>query len=378
MNILKICIFFSTLNTLGGGNVVLERMIEISKKRGDFVTLITNEPTNWEGLNRYYANGFPKPDRDLHALPVNVNIFGIYLRILQPLHPSMQKDCDLYINAHGDFMPFPVDVIYLHYPTFSMTSEQFMDVKYNKSLFWKAYFIPYQKIQEAIAGHFKNSGIILTNSKFSQDAIKRHLGKESFVIHPPVDVSDFIPASKNEEREDKVITCGRYSPEKNYEFVLRVASLLPEIKFEIIGSAKEKVSYQYYSKLVKMKEEMNLKNVSLLKDLPRKEQVERYSRAKVYFHAMRGEHFGIAPVEGMAAGLIPVVHKIGGPWTDIVDYGKYGFGYESLEDAKRAIEKAINNYEKMKDSVVERSQYFSSDRFDRKFSIVLEAFEKNK
>ncbi|MGC8933465.1 MAG: glycosyltransferase, partial [Candidatus Methanodesulfokora sp.] len=189
---------------------------------------------------------------------------------------------------------------------------------------------------------------------------------------------DFIPASKNEEREDKVITCGRYSPEKNYEFVLRVASLLPEIKFEIIGSAKEKVSYEYYSKLVKMKEEMNLKNVSLLKDLPRKEQVERYSRAKVYFHAMRGEHFGIAPVEGMAAGLIPVVHKIGGPWTDIVDYGKYGFGYESLEDAKRAIEKAINNYEKMKDSVVERSQYFSSDRFDRKFSIVLEAFEKNK
>jgi glycosyltransferase involved in cell wall biosynthesis len=35
--------------------------------------------------------------------------------------------------------------------------------------------------------------------------------------------------------------------------------------------------------------------------------------AKVYFHTMVGEHFGISIVEAMAAGLIPLVSDVGGP-----------------------------------------------------------------
>jgi glycosyltransferase involved in cell wall biosynthesis len=44
-------------------------------------------------------------------------------------------------------------------------------------------------------------------------------------------------------------------------------------------------------------------------------------RAKVGLHTMWNEHFGIGVVEYMAAGLIPVAHKSGGPLMDIVtDY----------------------------------------------------------
>lgn len=41
-------------------------------------------------------------------------------------------------------------------------------------------------------------------------------------------------------------------------------------------------------------------------------------RAKVGLHTMWNEHFGIGVVEYMAAGLIPVAHKSGGPLMDIV------------------------------------------------------------
>ena len=35
--------------------------------------------------------------------------------------------------------------------------------------------------------------------------------------------------------------------------------------------------------------------------------------AKVYFHPMVGEHFGISIVEAMAAALVPIVSNVGGP-----------------------------------------------------------------
>ena len=47
------------------------------------------------------------------------------------------------------------------------------------------------------------------------------------------------------------------------------------------------------------------------------------TRAKVYFHPMIGEHFGMAVVEAMASGLIPVVPNVGGQ-TEFVPL-KYHF-----------------------------------------------------
>lgn len=35
--------------------------------------------------------------------------------------------------------------------------------------------------------------------------------------------------------------------------------------------------------------------------------------AKIYFHPMVGEHFGMSVVESMTAGLVPVVPDIGRP-----------------------------------------------------------------
>ncbi len=40
-----------------------------------------------------------------------------------------------------------------------------------------------------------------------------------------------------------------------------------------------------------------------------------------------------ATVETMAAGLIPVVHKSGSPWTDIVEFGNYDFGFSRSDSS---------------------------------------------
>ena len=127
----------------------------------------------------------------------------------------------------------------------------------------------------------------------------------------------------------------------------------------------------YYRKLRELLDKKRLRNVDLLVNASRNLQIKIYSRAKVFLHTMRGEHFGIAIVEGMAAGLIPIVHKSGGPWNDIILRGKYGFGYSSIDEAVEVIRKGIKDYWKYRDLALKRATLFSKTKFKEKFKRIV-------
>jgi len=371
---MKACIIHNTLNSVGGGEHVCLAVIETLKELGYEVTLITLEPTDWNKIKKIVGlKKLIKPDREKYLVPFRIGAFGIYMRLLTPLK-SLRGKWDLKINTHGDITPFTYDdIIYMHYPVFALLKDNSTKVKYSESLFWRTYFIPYQRIQERLAKRLKYK-VLLTNSEYSASVIKKYVGIDAIVLHPPVEIEDFLKSSLINNREDAVILCGRFSPEKNYELALEIANELPEIDFRIIGASSGKISEGYYRKLVKLVEEKGLKNVNFFKDAPRKLQLELYSRSKVFLHTMVGEHFGIAVVEGMAAGLVPVVHKSGGPWNDILMRGKYGLGYSSVTEAAEAIEKAIREYQKFRTIALERARMFSKDEFKSRFRKIVAYF----
>ena len=366
---IRACVVHNTLNSVGGGERVCLAVIEALKSMGSKVTLITTEPTDWGRVVR--TTGIDvRPDREVH-LPFRLRYFGIYMRFATaPLLSLERGKCDIVVNTHGDLLPITSDIIYMHYPTFALLWEGKANIKYSKSLFWKIYFYPYVWIQRRLANKVRWR-VLLTNSEFSREAIRKYIGAEARVLYPPVDVSEFLKVSGSKDREDRVVSCGRYTPEKNYELVLKVAKELPHVEFVIIGAYSGKVSSTYYTKLLKMKERLGLKNVRLLRNVPRDEQLRIYSKSKVFLHAMIGEHFGIAVVEGMAAGLIPVVHKSGGPWYDIVDRGRYGLGYTSIEEAVDAVEKGLRSFYSMTTQTVGRAALFHKDRFTEEFTSIV-------
>jgi glycosyltransferase involved in cell wall biosynthesis len=85
--------------------------------------------------------------------------------------------------------------------------------------------------------------------------------------------------------------------------------------------------------------------VTTLQNVPIKQFLETLSKAKVYLHIMPQDHFGISVVEAMASGCVPVVHKSGGPWIDILDeqQGTYGYSYSTPVEAAKYIDMLVTD-----------------------------------
>lgn len=348
-----------SINPLGGGERLCLSTIEALKEHGYEVTLVTFEPTDWLKVKRLWGK-LPRIDREIRIVPLSTRKFTIYTRLFSSFFMHLRKDHDLIINTHGDVLLINADITYMHFPTFALWNWTYH--KYEKG-FWRIYFTPYYLLEKKILPRIKES-LLLTNSKFSKAIIRRTIGKNAVVVYPPVEIKRYI--GRGSRRENRVVTIGRFSPEKRYEFIVEVASRMPDIEFHIIGSTSNKASVKYFEKIKALVEEKDLKNVYLHRNMPQKDMDSLLLSSKVYFHAMINEHFGIAVVEGMAAGLVPVVHKSGGAWFDIVNRGKYGFGYNTLEEAVKNIRLAIKNYAKYARIVSQRASIFSVENYKRR------------
>ena len=376
---MRILILHHTLNSCGGGERVALHVIKALMENGHDVELGTVEKTDWNKVYRLMGVKLPKVPKERFLLR-EIKKFGIYQRSLTALHVAkFKKGFDLTINTHGDVMPLPVDITYLHFPVFALLAEEPWKyyVKYLKSAFWRLYFEPYHIMQKYLARWMFSRSLLLTNSKFSKKVIKKYVGCESMVVYPPVEIEDYLQVSKNLDRENAVITISRFTPEKNVHLVPYIAKALPDVKFYVIGSVRGFQSKNYYQKVFKEVKEANLKNVSLIPNAPHEIKLKLLGKCKVFLHLMPFEHFGISVVEGMASGCVPVVHKSGGQWIDIVEEGKYGIGYDKLSpnEMASAIKKALHEWSPEKvNSLTTKANVFSAERFKERIIQVVNAY----
>ena len=111
---------------------------------------------------------------------------------------------------------------------------------------------------------------------------------------------------------------------------------------------------------------------------PRQTVVDVLTGASIYWHGTglgedaerhpeRFEHFGIAVVEAMAAGAVPVVFGAAGP-AEIVRHGVDGFHWHTLEELAEHTHRLMTDPElrrRLASSAVVRAAEFSIDVFDR-------------
>ena len=132
---------------------------------------------------------------------------------------------------------------------------------------------------------------LLANSRFTASRIRRYWGRESTVVHPPVEVDRF---RWDQPRDDVYLCLCRLVPYKRVDLVVEAFNRtgLPLV---VIGDGPERARLQARAG----------PKVRLLGRLPQDDVNAWLSRCRAYVYAGL-EDFGIAPVEAMAAGA-PVI-----------------------------------------------------------------------
>lgn len=217
---------------------------------------------------------------------------------------------------------------------------------------------------------------VVCNSIFTKNIIDSALGIKSKVLYPPVDIEAFKPQKK----ENIILSVGRFSQlmqSKRQDVLVDVFKSLMKNGLKgwrlILAGGSEIGGSEYVKKLkvmakglpVEIKENASFLNI-----------IDLYGKASIYWSAsgygvdegclpQKTEHFGIAVVEAMAAGCVPVVLGKGGH-REIINDGEDGLLWEQKTDlAKKTLLllASSSDLNKMSAKAIKKSKMFSKEKF---------------
>lgn len=225
---------------------------------------------------------------------------------------------------------------------------------------------------------------VVCNSRFTKEFVDQEYNVKSLVIYPPVNTNEFKIAKK----EKIILSVGRFSQllqAKRQDVLITVFKKMVDggLKdWKLVLAGGTDVGGSEY--LQKLKEEAVSYPIELL-DSPDFTTLQRlYGRAKIFWYAAgfgidevkepeKVEHFGITPVEAMAAGCIPVVMAKGG-LKEVIDPGKNGFYWQDEKELIQITLDLIKNpgsFTELADNMIKSSQQFSRKRFAERFNEII-------
>jgi glycosyltransferase involved in cell wall biosynthesis len=203
---------------------------------------------------------------------------------------------------------------------------------------------------------------IIANSTFTAEQIKTYYGRESQVVHPPVDVERFkIQNSKlkNQPRSGFVIT-GRQTAYKRIDLAVQACTEL-NLELTVIGKGPDH----------KRLKSLAGPTITFLTKVNDAELVDHLQTAKAFLFPPVDD-FGISAVEALAAGTPVIAYKAGGA-LDYVVNGETGLFFEeqSAESlAKTLVEFDTNKFDSRR--IMKAAEQFSGSVFQRNIFAILD------
>jgi glycosyltransferase involved in cell wall biosynthesis len=239
--------------------------------------------------------------------------------------------------------------------------------------------VPKRPRGESTPAFVDTYNLILAISEYTQSWISHRWNAQSVVHNPPVKLRQ-----QTFEKERIILSVGRFFAEDKGHckqqlrlvraFKKMVDHGLEDWRLVLIGGC-DKENREY---ALSVRQEASGFPIDVLLNCDLDTLNSHIGKASIYWHATgfgqdlrshpeRAEHFGIAPVEAMSAGAIPVVYALGGP-AEIVQEGENGFIFSSeseLVDRTFAItrfsDEVLANF---RSAASTSSHRFSEEKFD--------------
>lgn len=201
--------------------------------------------------------------------------------------------------------------------------------------------------------------VLIANSSYTQQQIKKYYNRDSTVIHPPVDTKYFSTPSTNynlqptKGRSGFVIT-GRHTPYKRFDLAVAACTKL-NLPLTVIGEGPE----------TKKLKAMAGPTIKFLGRIPRDQLRSELQKAQGFIFPGIDD-FGIAAVEALAAGTPVIAYGKGGAMDYINKKTSISFDLQSID----SLSSALSSFEHAKfdsKAISEYASVFGDREFRDKF-----------
>ncbi|XP_066251818.1 GDP-Man:Man(3)GlcNAc(2)-PP-Dol alpha-1,2-mannosyltransferase [Euwallacea similis] len=329
-------------------------------------------------------------------------IFTLLGQILGSVYLSLEAiskiNPDIFIDTAGFTFSLPLFKFlggcktgcYVHYPI--ITKEMLRRVQSRRNIYNNRNFITksstltYTKL---VYYHFiawlydlvgNCSDATLVNSTFTLENLQILWNTPISLVYPPCEVDHLKKIQRKPEKPSKIriLSLAQFRPEKDHPLQLQtlyeLREIVPDNVFDnvtlvLCGSCRNQEDLERVKDLQDLSKHLSLENnVEFKVNISYNELLDEFSKAYIGIHTMLDEHFGISVVEQMAAGLIMVAHKSGGPLLDIIETSegsRLGFLANTAEEFAHILKWIIEAREVEMADIREKARA-SCDRFSLK------------
>jgi len=369
----------------GGGDLVMLNILEALDSTGHDTTLMTSKP---DGLGET-SKLFGRKGHHVNIRQIKVPSFLHHPYTIAYMAKKIAKKDNSDLFVLSDDVPKCLSdrrvVCYVHYPHAArFVFREYVAKKYRekfrgKIAWWlhKWQFPKFYPTQQVSSMWLLIANSVVTMKHVFKTYNLKH--ENAALLNPPV-ASEKIHTlwkKSNLQKEDLVVCIGRLERDRRFEDLLHAMALLKDeldFRLNIIGFSHDE---SYLKELTRTVRILELEDkVDLLLDVTRESAVNELLKAKALVQNGPHEPFGIAVVEGMAAGCIPIVRKgANGPWIEIIEKGKYGLGFETIAELSSALNKVIEDYDNFDvGAISSRTLEFDERMFKSGFLEVLKRF----
>lgn len=260
---------------------------------------------------------------------------------------------DVYIDTMGYAFTLPLFRFlggckcgcYVHYPTIStdmlrrvksrvLSHNNNSYVVKNPFLTWMklVYYKLFAKLYSCVG---RCSHTIMVNSTWTEDHILSlwDVPFKTHRVYPPCEVTHLKKLSHLGTADNRIVilSVGQFRPEKDHPLQLQSIyelrtllakdeALFDRIRLVIVGSCRHQEDFERMKNMKDLAKHLSLENsVEFKVNVSYQELIQLFQSATMGLHTMWNEHFGIGVVECMAAGLITIANRSGGPLRDIIE-----------------------------------------------------------